>query len=154
MFLKAVDDGGFTVKHVRDGAEDYYQVRGAKPERWVKQTDFRNDEAVGYLADRLARLGVEDELFKAGALPGAQVVIGEGDRAVVFEWEPTMVAGAELLGRRGTDMRIEDFERQHRPTRADKREEFKERMDARAAAREELWTERDAGHWTDPTEDE
>ncbi len=49
---KAVDDGGFTVKHVRDGAEDYYQVRGAKPERWVKQTDFRNDEAVGYLADR------------------------------------------------------------------------------------------------------
>ena len=35
-------------------------VRGARPERWVRQTDFDNDEAVGYLADRLARLGVED----------------------------------------------------------------------------------------------
>jgi Obg family GTPase CgtA-like protein len=29
-------------------------VRGEKPERWVRQTDFDNDEAVGYLADRLA----------------------------------------------------------------------------------------------------
>ena len=31
--------------------------RGRKPTRWVRQTDFANDEAVGYLADRLARLG-------------------------------------------------------------------------------------------------
>ncbi|MGV9870336.1 GTPase ObgE, partial [Rhodococcus koreensis] len=33
-------------------------VRGTRPERWVRQTQFDNDEAVGYLADRLARLGV------------------------------------------------------------------------------------------------
>ena len=46
-----------------DGA---FVVRGARPERWVRQTDFDNDEAVGYLADRLARLGVEEELAKAG----------------------------------------------------------------------------------------
>ena len=26
-------------------------VLGAKPERWIAQTDFDNDEAVGYLAD-------------------------------------------------------------------------------------------------------
>ena len=65
-----------------------------------------------------------------------------------------MAAGAELLGRRGTDMRVEDYERINRPTRAQKRDEHKERMDARAAAREELWTERNAGHWTDPNEDE
>ena len=32
-------------------------MTGGKPERWVRQTDFSNDEAVGYLADRLARLG-------------------------------------------------------------------------------------------------
>ena len=44
-------------------------MRGTKPERWVCQTDFNNPEAVGYLADRLGRLGVEDELFKAGAVP-------------------------------------------------------------------------------------
>ena len=33
----------------------------------MRQTDFSNDEAVGYLADRLNRLGVEIELAKAGA---------------------------------------------------------------------------------------
>ena len=37
-----------------------FRVVGERPERWVRQTDFSNDEAVGYLADRLARLGVED----------------------------------------------------------------------------------------------
>jgi len=148
----AVDDAGFTVRHVRDGALDYFEVRGVKPERWVRQTDFRNDEAVGYLADRLATLGVEDELFRAGAVPGSEVVIGSRDGGVVFDWEPTMQAGAELLGRRGTDMRIEEFERGGRATRAEKRAEHKERMDAKAAARRELWTERDAGHWTDPSD--
>ncbi len=100
---KAVDDAGFTVV-----AEDgFYRVRGEKPERWVRQTDFANDEAVGYLADRLNRLGVEEELMKAGARAGDEVVIGDGDDAVVFDWEPTMMAGAEMLGRRGEDHRFE-----------------------------------------------
>ena len=53
---RAVDDAGFTD---RDRSSDGFVVRGEKPERWVRQTDFANDEAVGYLADRLARLGVE-----------------------------------------------------------------------------------------------
>jgi GTP-binding protein len=100
---RAVDDAGFTV--TREG--DRFRVRGTKPERWVRQTDFANDEAVGYLGDRLARLGVEQALFKAGAMPGAEVVIG-GEDAVVFDWEPTVEAGAELLhGRRGSDPRLE-----------------------------------------------
>ncbi|WP_062315800.1 GTPase ObgE [Demequina maris] len=151
---KAVDDSGFTVTHVRDGAEDYYQVRGTKVERWVKQTNFANDEAVGYLADRLAKAGVEERLFKAGATPGCEVVIGPRQGGIIFDWEPTMMAGAELLGQRGSDLRIEQHERHHRATRAEKRQEHKETMDARAAAREELWTERDAGHWTDPSKDD
>ena len=33
----------------------WYTVTGTKPERWVVQTNFDNDEAVGYLADRLAK---------------------------------------------------------------------------------------------------
>lgn len=100
---QAVDDAGFTVSP--EG--DRFRVRGTKPERWVRQTDFSNDEAVGYLADRLARLGVEDALLNAGATAGAEVVIG-GDDAVVFDWEPTIQAGAELLpGRRGSDPRLE-----------------------------------------------
>ena len=98
-----VDDAAFVVR--REG--DLFRVRGAKPERWVRQTDFANDEAVGYLADRLARLGVEKALREAGATPGAEVVIG-GDDAVVFDWEPTVQAGAELLyGPRGSDRRLE-----------------------------------------------
>ncbi|SCF76512.1 GTPase ObgE [Streptomyces sp. Ncost-T10-10d] len=101
---KAVDDAGFTVTLEEDGI---YRVRGEKPERWVRQTDFNNDEAVGYLADRLNRLGVEDALMKAGARAGDGVAIGAEDNAVVFDWEPTMAAGAEMLGRRGEDHRLE-----------------------------------------------
>ncbi|MET9619159.1 MULTISPECIES: GTPase ObgE [unclassified Streptomyces] len=102
---KAVDDAGFTVTY--EESEDLYRVRGEKPERWVRQTDFNNDEAVGYLADRLNRLGVEDQLMKAGARAGDGVAIGAEDNAVVFDWEPTMMAGAEMLGRRGEDHRLE-----------------------------------------------
>jgi GTPase len=101
----AVDDAGFTVAY--DPAEDLYRIIGSKPERWIKQTDFSNDEAVGYLADRLARLGAEVALAKAGAKEGDTVVIGESDNAVVFDWEPSMAAGAEMLGRRGEDHRLE-----------------------------------------------
>ncbi|MFD7736409.1 GTPase ObgE [Kitasatospora phosalacinea] len=99
----AVDDAGFTIEE-EDGA---YRIRGGKPERWVRQTDFSNDEAVGYLADRLARLGVEQELWKIGAKEGDTVIIGPDEDAVVFDWEPTMAAGAEMLGRRGEDHRME-----------------------------------------------
>jgi GTPase len=63
---RAVDDSGFTV--TKEGSQ--FVVRGDRPERWIQQTDFTNDEAVGYLADRLNRLGVEAELAKAGAEPG------------------------------------------------------------------------------------
>ncbi|MEV0786964.1 GTPase ObgE [Streptomyces sp. NPDC050423] len=102
---RAVDDAGFTVVLEEDGI---YRVRGEKPERWVRQTDFNNDEAVGYLADRLNRLGVEDALRKAGARAGDGVAIGAEDNAVVFDWEPTVTAGAEMLGRRGEDHRLEE----------------------------------------------
>ena len=151
---RAVDDAGFTVtaRHRHDGV--FYQIRGVKPERWVRQTDFANDEAVGYLADRLARLGVEEALFKAGAQPGDEVVIGPVEGGVIFDWEPTMLTGAELLGPRGSDQRIEDVEYAPRSSRSERRREYKERMDAKAAAREELWTERESGHWATPESEE
>ena len=100
---KAVDDAGFTVTVEPEG----YRVRGDRPERWVRQTDFSNDEAVGYLADRLARLGLEEELIGMGAVPGSTVMIG-GDDAVVFDWYPTIMAGeAPHAGPRGTDVRLD-----------------------------------------------
>src|SRR5690606_24037130 len=121
-----------------------FRVLGERPTRWVRQTDFANDEAVGYLADRLARLGVEEELLRAGAVAGSTVLIGPEDDAVVFDWEPTLSTGAELLGARGTDLRLDD---RHRPTREEKRRAFHDKMDAHAAAREELAAERRAGRW-------
>jgi GTP-binding protein len=103
----AVDDAGFTVAadpEVPGG----FVVRGARPERWIRQTNFDNDEAVGYLADRLARLGVEDALAEAGARPGSAVTIGD----VTFDWEPSTPAGiATMLSGRGTDRRLEQTSR-------------------------------------------
>ena len=106
---KAVDDVGFEVKRDKHGR---FVVTGEKPERWVHQTNFSNEEAVGYLADRLARLGVEKALFKIGAEPGCEVIIGEGDDATSFQWEPTIEAGGEhLQTRRGHDVRVETVHR-------------------------------------------
>ena len=62
---------------------ELWRVRGDKPERWVQQTDFANAEAVGYLADRLNRIGIEDRLLELGAQPGDGVAIG-GANAVVL----------------------------------------------------------------------
>jgi GTP-binding protein len=98
----AVDDLGFDV-HL-DG--EIYVVTGAKPQRWVQQTDFNNDEAVGYLADRLARLGVEKKLADLGATPGVEVAIGE----VVFDWQPTLLEEF-ASGMRGQDVRFENRDR-------------------------------------------
>ena len=103
---KAVDDSGFIVK--KEG--DAFRVIGDKPERWVRQTDFSNSEAVGFLADRLAKLGVEDALTKAGAQRGAEVIIGTRADAVVFDFDPAISAGAEvLMGLRGTDIRLDTY---------------------------------------------
>jgi GTP-binding protein len=101
----AVDESGFTVEPAGQGG---FVVRGTRPERWVNQTDFNNDEAVGYLGDRLARLGVEDELLRLGAKPGCAVTIGD----MTFDWEPQTPAGVDVtLSGRGTDARLEQTDR-------------------------------------------
>ncbi|STX02240.1 GTP-binding protein obg [Kocuria rosea] len=144
---KGVRGPEFTITREERNLEPLWHVRGDKPDRWILQTDFNNEEAVGYLADRLAKLGVETELFKQGARPGDAVLIGPEDDGVVFDWEPTMVGGAELLaGPRGTDLRFADIDR---PTREQKRQQYQDRKDAKAAARAELEAERSAGVWTE-----
>ncbi len=100
-----VDETAFSV--VPDG-QGGFVVKGSRPQRWVAQTNFDNDEAVGYLGDRLARLGVEDELLKLGAKPGCAVTIG----AMTFDWEPQTPAGIDVhLSGRGTDIRLEQSDR-------------------------------------------
>ena len=83
--------------------EGAFIVRGAKIERWINQTDFENDEAIGYLADRLNKIGVEDALRKVGAREGAQVTIGD----ISFEWEPLTGSGVDpTVAGRGQDARL------------------------------------------------
>jgi GTP-binding protein len=96
---RAVDDAGFTVEQDADGV---YVVRGPRVERWIRQTNFDNDEAIGYLADRLERIGVEAALAKKGAQPGDTVRIADRE----FDWQPT--AGEYISGPRGTDARLEE----------------------------------------------
>lgn len=97
----------FTIEPDPENAGGFI-VHGEKPARWIMQTDFENDEAVGYLADRLNRLGVEDALLKAGAEAGCPVTIG----GITFEWEPMTSAGtAPVLTGRGTDIRLSHTKR-------------------------------------------
>lgn len=103
----AVNESGFTVEADQENPGGFV-VRGTRPERWVAQTDFVNDEAVGYLGDRLARLGVEAELLRLGAKPGCAVTIGD----MTFDWEPQTPAGVDVtLSGRGTDSRVEQSDR-------------------------------------------
>ncbi len=138
----------FTITHINE----QWVVRGEKPKRWVRQTDFSNDEAVGFLADRLNRLGVEDELLKLGAKEGDDVVIGDEDNAVVFDFDPQVTAGAEVLGRRGEDLRIDQSDRR---TNVQRREELAAKRAFEAGAREAR-AEGGAGpnpDWTFPEDD-
>jgi GTPase len=114
---RAVDESGFTVELDDEGV---YVVRGTKVERWIRQTNFDNDEAVGYLADRLERIGVEAELVKKGAEAGDPVRIADRE----FDWQPN--GGEFVAGPRGTDARLED--ESHRLTAA-------QRLAARKARR-------------------
>jgi GTPase len=127
---RAVDDAGFTIEETDDGT---FVIHGARPERWVRQTNFDNEEAVGYLADRLARLGIEESLAKKGAEPGCVVRIDTYE----FEWQPEVYAGAEFTpGQRGTDYRLGDAP--DRPTAA-------QRLAARKARRQRPDDEPPAG---------
>jgi GTP-binding protein len=121
-------DGGEDFRVTRTEAEGQraWRVSGSKPERWVRQTDFGNEEAVGFLADRLDRLGVEAELLKQGAEEGDTVLIGKDDNSVVFDFKPSVLAGAEMLGRRGEDQRFNEDR-----AAAQRRRDIAEAMDER-----------------------
>jgi len=143
---RAVNEPDFRVA-VEGGTEGpLFRILGAKPERWIEQTDFTNDEAVGYLADRLMKLGIDDALFQAGATPGCAVMIGPG-KGQIFDWEPTLSSAAELMtAPRGSDPRLDE---RQRATRSQRKATYHERMDAKARARQELADEGEAGFFHD-----
>ncbi|WP_153506305.1 GTPase ObgE [Cumulibacter manganitolerans] len=118
---KAIGEDEFSVRPDPQSPGGFI-VEGTKPVRWIRQTDFTNDEAVGFLADRLAKLGVEAELAREGALPGCDVTIGD----VSFGWEPTAESvagemGVVAFGHRGTDPRLEAAETRARVSADERR---------------------------------
>jgi GTPase len=61
-----------------------FRVRGRRIERLAAQTNFDNEESAERFQRDLARLGVEDELRRAGVTTGDTVRIGRTE----LEWEP------------------------------------------------------------------
>jgi GTP-binding protein len=75
---------GFSV--VREGAHAW-RVRGRLAERAVALADITDAEAMAYVQQKLARMGVERALARAGAIDGDVVRIG--DHELVFEGDLT-----------------------------------------------------------------
>jgi GTP-binding protein len=76
--IDAMTDG-FLVER-EDGA---FRVRGRRIERLAAQTDFDNEESAVRFQRELGRLGVDDELRRAGVAAGDAVRIG----SIELEWE-------------------------------------------------------------------
>jgi GTP-binding protein len=70
---------GFAV----DREEGAFRVRGKRIERLAAQTNFEVEESAERFQRDLARLGIDDELRRAGIVPGDLVRIG----ATELEWE-------------------------------------------------------------------
>ena len=76
-------------------------------EQFLNSIAYKFPKGYPDLKNRQDYLLLERELFKLGAKAGDEVRIGSDEDSVVFDWEPTIEAGAELLsGPRGDDMRI------------------------------------------------
>ncbi|HEX6947414.1 MAG TPA: Obg family GTPase CgtA, partial [Acidimicrobiia bacterium] len=71
---------GFEVEREGDG----WRVSGRAVERAVRFADLTLPEAADMAARRLASMGVEEALVRAGAVAGDEVKIGD----LVFEFEP------------------------------------------------------------------
>ena len=73
-------EAGFEIRHDTDGA---FAVVGRFIERLVAQTDFENEESAARFQRELTRLGLADELTRAGVETGDTVRIG----SIELEWD-------------------------------------------------------------------
>jgi GTP-binding protein len=132
------DDSKYEIRTESQGEQVIYRIVGPKPERWVAQTDFSNQDAVGYLGERLQKIGIEDELYKKGAKRGSTVIIGE-QNGVVFDWDPLVDSVAELVS-------------DERRTNQDRRQEYHQMMDQRSRGRAEREAVREASVFSEDEE--
>jgi GTP-binding protein len=61
-----------------------FRIRGRRIERLAAQTNFENEESAERFQRDLTRLGIDEELRRAGVTPGDTVRIGTTE----LEWEP------------------------------------------------------------------
>jgi len=132
------DDSKYEIRTESQGENIIYRIIGPKPERWVAQCDFSNQDAVGYLGERLQKIGIEDELYKKGAKRGSTVIIGE-QNGVVFDWDPLVDSVAELVS-------------DERRTNQDRRQEYHQMMDQRSRGRAEREAVREASVFSEDEE--
>ncbi len=132
------DDSKYEIRTESQGENIIYRIIGPKPERWVAQTDFSNQDAVGFLGERLQKIGIEDELYKKGAKRGSTVIIGE-QNGVVFDWDPLVDSVAELVS-------------DERRTNQDRRQEYHQMMDQRSRGRAEREAVREASVFSEDEE--
>jgi GTP-binding protein len=71
---RPVGEGGYWVEREEDGG---FRVLGRGVELLFERHDVRNEEALGYLEQRLGEIGVIAALTRAGFEPGDDVRIGE-----------------------------------------------------------------------------
>ena len=84
-------DHRFVVSKLSDGI---FRVSGPQVERMVVQTDWDNEEAIGFLQHRFKRLGVDEALAKAGAVDGDEIrIVGRA-----FEYEGIGAAADDMFG--------------------------------------------------------
>jgi GTP-binding protein len=132
------DDSKYEIRTESQGENIIYRIIGPKPERWVAQCDFSNQDAVGYLGERLQKIGIEDELYKKGAKRGSTVIIGE-QNGVIFDWDPLVDSVAELVS-------------EERRTNQDRRQEYHQMMDQRSRGRAEREAVREASVFSEDEE--
>ncbi len=138
LLLPKKDDSKYEIRTESQGENIIYRIVGPKPERWVAQCDFSNQDAVGYLGERLQKIGIEDELYKKGAKRGSTVIIGE-QNGVVFDWDPLVDSVAELVS-------------EERRTNQDRRQEYHQMMDQRSRGRAEREAVREASVFSEDEE--
>jgi GTPase len=148
LLPKKKEETNFEISVEEIGEQQVFRITGSKPERWVAQTMFGNAEAVGYLSERLQKIGVEEALYKRGARRGSTVIIGSGN-GVVFDWDPLISSVAELVEAPGG---VEAGSGSGRRTNEERRQQYYEMMDQRAKGREERQAVREASVFAEDTE--
>ena len=149
LLPKKKDESSFEIRVEEIGDQQVFRITGSKPERWVAQTMFGNAEAVGFLSERLQKIGIEEALYKRGARRGSTVIIGSGN-GVVFDWDPLISSVAELVEAPGGVEAANSGS--GRRTNEERRQQYYDMMDQRAKGREERQAVREASVFSEDSE--